>query len=101
MKQKLLIVDDEQGIVDTMKSYFSAEYEILTACNGQEAVRKAQEQPDLILLDQHAGDGRPFRLQEHPGTCALPYSFPDRPCGIRRSDSGISGRRGRLHCEAL
>ncbi len=51
MKQKLLIVDDEQGIVDTMKSYFSAEYEILTACNGQEAVRKAQEQPDLILLD--------------------------------------------------
>ena len=51
MKQKLLIVDDEQGIVDTMKSYFSAEYEILTACNGQEAIWKAQEQPDLILLD--------------------------------------------------
>jgi DNA-binding response OmpR family regulator len=51
MKQKLLIVDDEQGIVDTMKSYFSAEYDILTACNGQEAIWKAQEQPDLILLD--------------------------------------------------
>ena len=51
MRQKLLIVDDEQGIVDIMKSYFSAEYEILTACNGPEAVRMAQEQPDLILLD--------------------------------------------------
>ena len=51
MKQKLLIVDDEQGIVDTMKSYFSVEYDILTACNGQEAIWKAQEQPDLILLD--------------------------------------------------
>lgn len=34
-----------------MRSYFSAEYEILTACNGQEVIRKAQEQPDLILLD--------------------------------------------------
>lgn len=51
MKQKLLIVDDEQGIVDIMKNYFSAEYEVLTACNGEEAVRKAGEQPDLILLD--------------------------------------------------
>lgn len=51
MQQKLLIVDDEQGIVDIMESYFTTEYEILTACNGQEAVRKAQEQPDLILLD--------------------------------------------------
>lgn len=51
MNPRLLIVDDEQGIVDIMKSYFSAEYEILTASNGQEAIRKAQEQPDLILLD--------------------------------------------------
>lgn len=56
MKQKLLIVDDEQGIVDIMKSYFSAEYEVLTACNGREAVRKAQEQPDLILLDINMPD---------------------------------------------
>ena len=51
MKQRLLIVDDEQGIVDIIKSYFSEEYEILTACNGQEAVKKAEKQPDLILLD--------------------------------------------------
>ena len=51
MKQKLLIVDDEQGIVDTMKAYFSAQYEVLTASSGQEAIRRAEEQPDLILLD--------------------------------------------------
>ena len=44
-------MDDEQGIVDIIKSYFSEEYEILTACNGQEAVKKAEKQPDLILLD--------------------------------------------------
>ena len=33
MKRKLLIVDDEQGIVDMMRSYFSEEYDVLTAYN--------------------------------------------------------------------
>lgn len=51
MKQKLLIVDDEKGIVDMMKAYFSTKYEVLTAYNGQEALKKAEEIPDLILLD--------------------------------------------------
>ena len=51
MKRKLLIVDDEQGIVDMMRSYFSEEYDVLTAYNGKEAIQKAQMQPDLILLD--------------------------------------------------
>ena len=31
MKPTLLIVDDERGIVDTMKAYFSPQYEVLTA----------------------------------------------------------------------
>lgn len=51
MRQRLLIVDDESGIVDMMKAYFVAEYEVLAAYSGQEAVRRAQEKPDLILLD--------------------------------------------------
>ncbi len=51
MKQKLLIVDDEPGIVDTVQAWFSPQYEILTAYSGQEAIKKAAEQPDLILLD--------------------------------------------------
>lgn len=29
MKQRLLIVDDEPGIVDMMASYFSSQYEVL------------------------------------------------------------------------
>ena len=47
----ILIVDDERGIVDTMKAYFSAQYEVLTAYSGEEAIQKAENQPDLILLD--------------------------------------------------
>lgn len=51
LKQKLLIVDDEHGIVDMMVSYFSKNYEVLTAYNGNEALQKIVNKPDLILLD--------------------------------------------------
>ena len=51
MSQTLLIVDDEGGIVDMLKAYFSPQYQVLTACSGQEAIQKAERQPDLILLD--------------------------------------------------
>ncbi len=51
MPQRLLIVDDEPGIVDTLKAYFSPRYQVLTAYSGREAVQKAALRPDLILLD--------------------------------------------------
>lgn len=50
-KQTLLIVDDETGIVDMIKSYFELEYDILTAYSGREALEKISARPDLILLD--------------------------------------------------
>lgn len=51
MGQKLLIVDDEAGIVEMLGAFFSSRYEVLTACSGEEALRKAGQNPDLILLD--------------------------------------------------
>lgn len=51
MKPKLLIVDDETGIVDMMKRYFEPRYEVLTAYSGEEALRRVTAAPDLILLD--------------------------------------------------
>ncbi len=51
LKQRLLIVDDEQGIVDMMASYFSPHYEVLAAYSGKDALQKVAEKPDLILLD--------------------------------------------------
>ena len=51
LKERILIVDDERGIVDTMKAYFSPQYEVLTAYSGEEAIQKVERQPDLILLD--------------------------------------------------
>ena len=48
MKQKILIVDDEAGIVDMMKSYFEPQYNVITAYNGKEALQKAACQPDIV-----------------------------------------------------
>lgn len=51
LNPKLLIVDDERGIVDMIQSYFQTQYDILTAYSGQEALKKVACKPDLILLD--------------------------------------------------
>lgn len=51
MKAKLLIVDDEPGIVDMIGAYLAPRYDILPAVSGEDAVRKAGQSPDLILLD--------------------------------------------------
>ncbi len=51
MRQRLLIVDDEPGMVGMMERYFSDSYEVVTAMTGKKAVQKAAGSPDLILLD--------------------------------------------------
>jgi two-component system alkaline phosphatase synthesis response regulator PhoP len=50
---KILIVDDEPNIVQTLKDRLEMnDYRILTACNGNEGLQKAlAEKPDIILLD--------------------------------------------------
>ena len=47
---------NEPGIVDMMASYFSSQYEVLTAYCGNEALQKLARQPDLILLDINMPD---------------------------------------------
>lgn len=50
--KKILLVDDEKGVVAMMKSYFEMSgYQVLTAYNGAEVLRQAVHQPDIILLD--------------------------------------------------
>ena len=49
----ILIVDDENGITEEVKSYFEEEgYRVLTADTGKEGMRLILEgQPDLLILD--------------------------------------------------
>ena len=52
-KNKILIVDDEADLVETLKFRLeTAGYEVVTAFDGQEGLKKARnENPDLIILD--------------------------------------------------
>ncbi|MDE7368042.1 MAG: response regulator transcription factor [Lachnospiraceae bacterium] len=57
MRERILIVDDEADIVDMLKDYFEYNgYDVRTAYSGMEAVKKAEQQPDLILLDINMPD---------------------------------------------
>jgi DNA-binding response OmpR family regulator len=52
MKYKLLVVDDEQGILSLLKDYFELEdFIVYTASSGKDALNKISVNPDLILLD--------------------------------------------------
>lgn len=52
-KQKILVVDDEQDILDLISYNLNKEgYQVFTASNGKLAIEKAKEvSPDLIILD--------------------------------------------------
>ena len=57
MTNKILLVDDEKGVVDVMKDYFQLSgYQVMTAYSGTEALTKIQRQPDIILLDINMPD---------------------------------------------
>ena len=53
MSQKILVVDDEVQIVRVVRSYLEqANYDVVTASNGQQALFLARdEKPDLVVLD--------------------------------------------------
>jgi CheY-like chemotaxis protein len=50
---KILVVDDEQDIVTIIGKVLKKKgYEVITACDGLECIKKVEtEPPDLILLD--------------------------------------------------
>ncbi|MDP2218457.1 MAG: response regulator [Methanolobus sp.] len=51
-KEKVLIVDDEQAIVELMGLYLRSEYDVISAYNGQEALERIKtDKPDIVLLD--------------------------------------------------
>ncbi len=52
-KKRILVVDDEVDLVETVRFSLELEgYDVLVAYNGEEALNQARkENPDLILLD--------------------------------------------------
>ena len=51
-KHRLLIVEDDPGLNQSLRAYFKWDYEVVTADDGQVAYHLAQiSEPDLIILD--------------------------------------------------
>ena len=52
MKTKILLVDDEKDIVEFIKYNLELEnYQVITAYDGEEALKKMSQHPDLVILD--------------------------------------------------
>jgi len=77
-KEKILVVDDEDDILDLVGYNLTREgYRVRTAVRGEEALRKIKEDPpDLILLDLMLPDIDGFdvckELKSNPRTAYIP-----------------------------
>mgnify|MGYP001618893746 FL=1 len=58
MPAKLLVVDDEDGILEEVKSYFEEEgFQVFTADSGEDGIQLLKrEKPDILLLDMKLPD---------------------------------------------
>lgn len=77
-KRKLLLVDDDPSLLETLKDFLSFEgYEVLCAPSGEEALIKMRAfQPDLIILDMGmpgmGGTGFLDRVTNPDGSTLVP-----------------------------
>jgi len=66
MDKKLLVIDDEEGVLDMIKGHFSLRgFEVSTASDGGEGIEVCRKtHPDVIILD--------LKMKEMDGDEALP-----------------------------
>ena len=94
-KRKILIVDDDKNIIETLKTRLETNgYRIITASNGLEGLDKANaEKPDLIILNvmmpQLDGIMTTLRLKGMAETKTTPIIIMT---GIKERDNMILAR---------
>jgi CheY-like chemotaxis protein len=76
-RKRIILVDDDHGILDLLEVYLYEDYEIITALNGFEGLKKADELlPDFIITDimMPVMDGIKFlnTLRKRPETAYIP-----------------------------
>jgi CheY-like chemotaxis protein len=76
-RPRILLIDDNDNTLDLLEVYLFHDYEIITAENGFEGLKAAQErQPDLIITDimMPVMDGIAFfnELRRRPETAHIP-----------------------------
>ncbi|GMU85674.1 MAG: DNA-binding response regulator [Ignavibacteriales bacterium] len=78
--KKILLVDDEKDIVEMVRYNLEKEnYSVITAYDGEEALTKVRENPDLVILDVMMPKLNGFqvckRLRDDKKTEKLPVIF--------------------------
>jgi two-component system alkaline phosphatase synthesis response regulator PhoP len=52
VRKKILVADDNAGIVDVMKMVFETEgFDVIATMNGNNILKLCEEKPDIIFLD--------------------------------------------------
>ena len=103
-KRTVLIVDDDPEILEFMIATLGPDYSVLSANNGDEAVRIAQrEGPDVILLDVMMLGGKDgfstfAELQKDPRTRNIPVLMQtdvNRKTGLAFDDTAMKQYLGK------
>lgn len=82
-KFRLLFVDDEPDILDSLRRAFRRDYEVLTAASGSEGIEKLKtERIDLIISDQ--------RMPDVTGDEVLKFAMQTQPEALRILLTGYS-----------
>ena len=90
-RYRLLFVDDEPALLDTLRRAFRKDYEILTAEGGRAAVEILRSQPvDLVLSDQ--------RMPDLTGDEVLKFALEHQPDAIRILLTGYSDVESIVRC---
>jgi len=110
MKPRILVVDDEPAIRDTMRMILEYDgYEVLLAGSGQEALQTAErENPDLVFLDvkmpgmdglevlsrlKGTNETLPVVIISAHGSTAARFNARIRPSGRRSNPATSSSAR--------
>ena len=94
IKPSILIVDDEPSSLRILNQILYADYEIIMAKSGGEALELADSEcPDVILLDVVMGDMSGYdvlkRLQENPRTSLTPVIFITGLSSAEEEEKGL------------
>ncbi len=90
-KFRLLVVDDEADILDSIKRTFRRDYEVMTANSGQAGIDLLGSEPfDLIISDQ--------RMPDVTGDAVLKFAMLHQPEAIRILLTGYSDMESLVRC---
>lgn len=63
-EKRVLVVDDEEKLADIYSKWLDSRFDVMKATNGQKALKKAENDVDLVVLDRMMPDMKGRKLLE-------------------------------------